>query len=322
MGLSTNALNYLIPALGNTAAAVELNSKLSAGVYGKQYYVDTFGGGTDADGLSWANALSTMGAALTLAQTGDTIFFRGDVREQLVGSNLKFDITIVGVGSLHYPDLPSVGSNPGSSTWRNPASPTAATPLIEVRGRGWNFVNINFAGITDAAQVQLHRNALSGASEFDPSHASFIGCRFQDGKYAIQDVGGCYHVTVDSCSFKAFTTAAIANTSTAVANPLNWTIKNCQFPSNVSSFGNATHVDSPLNCAVIKDNVFGTVTSTGLYIDLTGGNGNVVTVNTLAGAYDTSDYVAGTGDVWYHNYCAVTAVTAPVYGMSILPPAA
>jgi hypothetical protein len=320
MGLSPTALSYLIPGIGNAKAAAEINSKIATGIYGNQYYVDTFGGGTANDGLSWASALSTMSAALTLAQTGDTVFFRGDVREQLVGSNLKFDITIVGVGSLHYPDLPSVGSNPGSSTWRAPASPAATTPLLEVRGRGWNFVNINFAGPTDAASVQLHRNALADASEFDPSHASFIGCRFQDAKYAIQDNGGCYHVTVERCAFKAQTTAAIVNTSTAVANPLNWTIRDCQFPSNVSSFGNATHIDSPLNCSVIRDSVFGTVTSTGLYIDLTGGSGNIVWNNILLGVYATSDYVAGTGDQWYGNRCVVTVTQAPD-GVSILNPA-
>ena len=111
------------------------------------------------------------------------------------------------------------------------------------------------------------------------------------------------------------------NTSTAVANPLNWKIKDNIFPSNVSGFGNATHIDSPLNCSVIKGNVFGTVTSTALYVGLTGGSGNVVTENAMAGNYATDDYVAGSGDIWYQNWTKVTAVTSPD-GTSILPPAA
>lgn len=321
MGLSSPALGYLTAGIGNTAAATEINSKLAAGQYGNSYYVDTFAGGTANDGLSWQGALSTMAAALALASTGDTIYFRGDVREQLVGSNLKFDITIVGVGGLHHPDQPAAGYQYGSATWRAPSSPVAVTPLLEVRGRGWQFINVFFDAPSDAAAVLLKRNALSGTSEYDASHASFYHCRAVDGKYAIEDSGGCYHVTVEDNSFKGFTTAAIANTSTAVANPLNWSIKRNDFPSNVSSFGNASHVIGALNCAVIRDNNFGTVTSTGLYVNLTGGNGNIVTKNTMAGNYATDDYVAGTGDVWYQNACKVTVTTAPD-GLSLLVPAA
>lgn len=312
MALSTSSRNWVTSSIGNAAAANEVMALLGYGVYGNTYYVDTFNGGTANDGLSWDNALSTMAAALTLAQTGDTVLFRGNVREEIVGSNLKFDITIVGVGGLHHPDQPAAGYDYGSATWRPPASPTAATPLLKLRGRGWRFKNIFFDCPVDSAAVYLDRNALSDVSEYDPSHASFINCRFVDGKYGIQDVGGCYHINVEGCQFKAMTTAAIANTSTAVANPLNWTIKGCQFPANTSSFGNATHIDSPLNCSVIQDSVFGTVTSTGLYIDLTGGNTNIVTSNYLMGSYDTSDYVAGTGDGWSGNITADISGNASV----------
>jgi hypothetical protein len=284
-------------------------------------YVDTVTGLDAVDrGGSWANPLATMTYALSLVATGGRIKFRGDVREECVGSNLVFDVTIEGCGSLHHPDLPAAGYQPGSSCWRAPASPTTATPLLKVRGRGWNFINVFFDCPVDSAAVYLERNALSGTSEYDASHASFIGCRFVDGKYGIQDVGGCYNVTVDGCEFKAMTTCAIVNTSTAVANPLNWKILNCLFPSNVSSFGNATHIDSPLNCSYILDSMFGTVLSTALYIDLTGGNGNIVARNVLLGVYAASDYVAGTGDQWYGNRCVVTATQAPD-GVSILNPA-
>lgn len=264
-------------------------------------FVDTVLGANASDGTSWDSALATMTAALAVVQTGGRIFFRGDVREECTGSNLVFDVTIIGAGMLHHPDLPSSAYHPGSSTWRPPASPTAATPLLKVRGRGWNFINIFFDCPVDSAGVYLERNALSGTSEYDASHATFYGCRFVDGKYGIQDVGGVYNVTVENCEFKAMTTCAIVNTSTAVANPLNWKIINCTFPANTSSFGNATHIDSPFNCAIIRDSLFGTVTSTALYIDLTGGNTNMVTRNLLMGEYNTNDYVAGTGDTWAGN---------------------
>ena len=322
--LSPDTKRRLDIALTSESAGNEVEAAL-LGLYGKAYYVDAFNGGTANDGLSWRTALSTMAAALTLAQTGDTIFFRGDIREQIVGSNLKFDITIVGVGALHHPDQPASTYDPAGAMWRAPASPTAATPLLEVRGRGWKFVNVAFDGPSDAACVLLKRNALSDVSEYDASHASFIGCRFVDGKYGIEDSGGCYNVTVDGgCEFKGMTTAAIANTSTAVANPLNWKIQHNRFPANTSSFGNATHIDAPLNCAIIKDNVFGTVTSTALYVDLTGGNTNIVTGNYLMGSYDTSDYVAGTGDGWSGNITADISGNSSVgdNGITIAVPAA
>jgi len=291
-------------------------------------YVNADPGGTGddtADGLSPQTAYLTMAKALSVVGTLDTVYFWGDVREEVVGNNLAFDVTIVGLGSLHHPDSPATGYKVGSSMWRPPSSPTTATPLLNLRGRGWNFINVAFDCPVDAAAVLMQRNdgagANAGIAEWDPSHASFLGCRFVDGKYGIEDSGGAYNVTVDGCEFKAMTTAAIANTSTSVANPLNWKITNNRFPSNVSSFGNATHIDSPLNCAIIKGNIFGTVTSTALYVDLTSGNGNVVTENVMAGLYDTTDYVPGTGDVWYQNWTVVKATYSPD-GTSIQVPGA
>lgn len=289
---------------------------------GASWYVDTFrGDDSNNDGMSWSSPFATMGKALTEAETLDTVYFRGDVREEIVGSNLKFDITIVGCGSLHHPDQPTAAYDPGASCWRPPASPTATTPLIAVRGRGWTFVNILFDAPVDAAAVQLVRNALAGASEYDASHASFIGCRAVGGKHFIEDVGGCYNVTIDDNEIGSMSAAAIINTSTAVANPLNWKIRGNRFPADVGDFGNVTHIDSPLNSAIIRENVFGTVRAAAKYIDLTGGNGNVVTENVFGGVYDTSDYVAGTGDMWLQNAVAVKAVTAPD-GLTLAAPGA
>lgn len=267
-------------------------------------FVDTKLGSDGNDGLSFASPLYTMSAALSKALTGNRIFFRGDVREELTGSNLKFDIKIIGVGGLHHPDEPSSAYHPGAAMWRPPASPTTATNLLVVRGRGWEFHNIAFDCPVDAAAVQLSRNALSDVSEYDASHAVFHNCRFLSGKYGIDDAGGANHVIVDKCEFAGMTTTAIYGSSTAVANPRAWQIRDCFFPSNVSSLGNATHIDASLNESLIVNNFFGTVLSTALYVDLTGGNGNIVTDNVMMGVYDTTDYVAGTGDFWVGNKIA------------------
>ena len=274
---------------------------LADGVMGPvdDIFLNTFAGNDAHDGKSWQSAVQTMGQALSLVETGGRIFFVGDVNEVATGSNLKFDISIIGMGGLHHPDQPSTAYNYGASMWRKTA--TDAAPLLVVRGRGWKFINVAFDAPASYAAVQLSRNALSDTSEYDASHAVFENCRFLSGKYGIDDAGGANNVTIRNCEFAGMTTAAIFGSSTAVANPRAWKVFDNVFPSNVSSLGNATHIDASLNESVIARNFFGTVTSTAAYIDLTGGSGNIVTGNYLMGAYNTSDYVSATGDSWFGN---------------------
>jgi len=306
--------NGLLKAVNDNFAALAYNLPVDP------LFVDP-GVNASGNGLSWENAYKTMTEALAAVETGGVIYFRGDVREECIASNLVFDVTICGTGFLHHPDLPATGYDPGGSMWRAPASPTTATPLLEVRGRGWQFLNFSVDAPVDAPAFLLKRNALSGEAEYDASHARFEGVRGMAGQNFIADNGGCYNVTVDGCELSQFSAAAIINTSTAVANPLNWKILNNIFPADTSDFGNVTHIDSPLNSAIIKGNIFGKVRSTAKYIDLTGGNNNIVTENVLGGEYDTSNYVPGTGDEWMQNVCAVTATTAPD-GRSVAVPAA
>lgn len=286
-------------------------------------FVDTFVSGS-GDGSSWNQAFKTMTEALNAVQTNGKIYFRGKVTEECTGSNLKFDVSIIGVGSLHHGDQPTSAYHYGASVWQPPASPTATTPLIKVRGRGWKFENILFDCPVDSAAIYLERNALSGVSEYDASHASIVGCDFRNGKYAIQDVGGCWNVKIEDCVFEtidATSGCAIINTSTSVAAPRRWRIVDNFFQPDSTTEGNLQHIDSPLAGSLIRGNVFGKVKSTGIYVDLTGGQDNCVFENQLSGDYTTADYVAGTNDVWFGNWCAVTATTAPD-GHSLVVPAA
>lgn len=292
--------------------------------YGQSYYVDTVNGLDTNSGTSWSSAFKTMAAATTAVSTLGTIYFVGDVREEIIASNLKFDVSIIGCGSLHHPDLPSVAYHPGASMWRAPASPTAITPLLTLRGRGWKFGNIAFDCPVDAAAVKLSRNALSDVSEFDASHAVFENCRFLSGQNAIDDAGGANNITIKGYEFAGMSAAAIYGSSTAVANPRAWKVFNNMFPADVGGLGNAIHMDLSLNESLIVGNFFGTVLSTAKYIDLTGGSGNIVTKNSFMGIYNTSDYVAGSGDFWAGNQCTtvdITALTANISGQTILAPA-
>lgn len=263
--------------------------------------LDTFWGNDGWLGTDWNHPVQTMDRALDLVSTGGRILLRGDVREEITASNLLFDITIEGVGGLHHPDQPSSAYDYGASMWRPPASPTATTPLLTVRGRGWKFKNIAFDCPVDDAAVVLERNALSDVSEYDASHAVFENCRFLSGAYGIEDSGGANNVTIRNCEFAGMTTCAIYGSSTAVANPRAWKIFDNMFPSNVGGLGNATHLDASLNESFVVRNFFGTVVSTALYVNLTGGNGNIVVDNHMMGSYSTDDYVSGTGDDWIGN---------------------
>jgi hypothetical protein len=291
----------------------------------QSYFVDTVSGSDSNDGKSWSKAFATMGAALTAVETGGRVYFRGDVREELTGSNLKFDVSIIGVGGLHHPDVPAAGYHPGAACWRPPASPTTATPLLKVRGRGWEFHNIMFDCPVDAAALQLENNAGSGADEYDASHAVVRNCVFQQGKYGILISGPIGNLTVEDCTFAIMSVTGGCAIYGGVSFPnFRWRVRNNYFAAAATAEGNKgnqSHIDVDLTSGLITGTFFGTVEGTGKYIDLTNGQDNMVVGNYLMGDYTTDDYVAGTGDCWYGNRCAVTATTAPD-GISLAAPAA
>lgn len=263
------------------------------------------------DGKSIDRPFETLAEALSACNTGDVIYITGNIREEnLICSNLKFDVHIVGLGGQHHPDQPDSTYHPGAAMIRPPASPTAATPLLVVRGRGWQFHNIAFDCPVDAAAIQLNANASSGTSEYDAGHAVIRNCLFTSGYRGIQDVGGVINVQVRDCIFRIISEsggAAIVNTSTSVRLPQYWRIRDCFFGGNAASGGNETHIDAPASGWEIKGNTFGVVEGSGLYIDLTGGDDNIVVDNYFTGSYSTDDYVAGTNDMWVGNYSIDTA---------------
>lgn len=283
-------------------------------IYGNHWFVDTERGGDGNSGKKRDAAFATMSKALSLAKTSDVIYITGDVREELTGDNTVFDLTIVGTGNNpHHPDLPATGYRSGAATWRPPASPTATTPLIKVRGRGWRFINIMFDCPVDAAAIYLERNALSGTSEYDASHASIIGCRFDAGLVGIENAGGASFCTVKGNLFRGLTEsggAGIKCTSTSVAVPLAWTIEDNRF------FNNASHILSSMSYSTIKGNTFGRFTAT-LSVDIDDqpsanqGEYNVLWGNYFSGTYGATAYPPGTNNEWGGNFNSLTGgVTA------------
>lgn len=300
-------------ATGNVLLRFNPNDTMTYGgpvtgvIAGTHRFVNTVSGDNTKDGLSWDNAYATMAKALSVVESYDVIHFVGDVREELTATNLAFDVTIVGHGNR--PRHPGWGTAPGSATWRPPASPTATTPLIKVRAQGWRFVNILFDAPVDSSAVYLERNALSGTSEYDASHAEFWGCRFESGKWGIQNAGGCGFVSVQGCNFYRLTEsggAGIICTSTSVAVPLNWQIGTL-VPNHFAN--NASHILSSMSYSLIKNNDFGRFTAT-LAIDIDDqpsanqGEYNIITRNYLSGTYGVTAYPAGSNNEWAGNFNA------------------
>lgn len=282
------------------------SSQISSG-YGTEYFVNPVTGSDSSNGLSWTNPLDTVAQAVSLASGGDTIYLIGKTREEnVIIPNSKGGLKIIGAGggNPNHADTPWPYS---SAAWLPPASPTADTDLLVVRGQGVRVQNVLFDAPVDAAAVRLERNALSGDSEFDASHAKIIGCRIDSGNTGIEDNGGCFNVLVDGCAFHRLTDGtgrAIYNSSTSVANPLNWEIRNSRFTNNDN------HIDAAASGWFVHGNIIDGLGTTS--IDFTGGVAtNFVTNNYLGGAFNATLYIrAGAGDEWAGNQNVAGVTTA------------
>ena len=264
---------------------------------GKNIYVHTISGRTGATGESWSEAVNTMAAAFAKAETGDVIYVKGRVVENLTTPAAALDVTIVGMGT-----------NPraGGAEWRSDEHPDGDDSPLTVITPGWRVVNMLFRGTTAAPAISLEYDASTKwANRF-----SAIGCEFSDGMGGIWDTGGTDSVKIIGCDFRNMTeesddSYAIKGVSTGVALPLWWNIIDCNFRNNKN------HVLLDASEALVKGCVFtnkghSITTVTKLNLSGSGSQGlnNIVTQCFLGGDYRTNndEYVSGTDDQWVGNY--------------------
>jgi hypothetical protein len=277
---------------------------------GKIYHVDPANGRAGNDGFGWETACLTMAAAFAKLESGDTIYFKGKVIEQISTPVEVFDVTIIGVGNRprHIDGTAKAGSE-STAMWTTPAVPVTTTPLCTVRQQGWRFINILFAGPSAKSCVQLFRDAGEGDAERDGSHAEFYNCRFASGMDGIEQSGGCGHVGVYGCFFTSLTGFAIRSTGGAgVGYPIRWELISNRFLDNVNC------VKIPAIGWNVIDNSF--MTTTTEVLDLTNADAaaanNVVVgnrFNILAADFDPTGKVRGSAtDVW-SNYLLDTIET-------------
>lgn len=264
---------------------------------GRAWFVDP-STGRSGSGVSPAQAFSTMEEAFDNLHSGDIIYAIGNIREQLVTPAQVFDVTVIGCGNRpRNADSTPEGGQYAAVTWRAPASGgTAAQATVRVLQQGWTFYNILFNMIdTNAAGIELVRNAASGDSERDASHASIIGCRFAGAGVGVRcGVAGTFteipnNVLIQGNTFQSNTTAI-----GGAIQGIYWQILDNAF------VGNTNDIVVPLRSSKILRNSM-SLAPTGCIV-LTGGADNMVSYNALPGTYaDGALYAPASGDNWNGN---------------------
>lgn len=158
---------------------IPLTGDLTPVLGGRLIYVDgrtVAQGGTSSassDGSSWDLAMSTMARAIAAAVTGDVILFKGDIEEQGISTP----------ASVHYVTIIGMQTHQRNARWIHNGNLNSA--FVTVRGLGWQFHNIYFAGGTANACIKFLRDATYNASE-----GRVLGCVFNGGNTAIENTGG------------------------------------------------------------------------------------------------------------------------------------
>lgn len=264
--------------------------------YGRVLFVDGNQGADGNRGNEPGRAYKTMAHAMSNVQSGDTIYLRGNITENIIAPAGIFDVSIIGCSPRpRHADAHTGNNGYSAATWK--ASVTS-DPLMTVRQQGWLFENILFACPTTDAALDFIRDAAAGDAERDSSHAVIRGCRFAGGQDGIRISGteNVFNVLVEDNIFADQTGTAIVSSA---GYAYRWMIRNNEFVAN------ANHIDVGFTQATIRGNNFGKVTTK--YIDLTGGANNVVTLNHFSGTYSNAGgYTAGTNDEWGGNANSIT----------------
>lgn len=261
-------------------------------------------GSNSNSGRSPLAPFATVERAFEFIDCYDIVVIEGVVREQLTAPLGVFDITLIGGANTPRQATNNGVPTGGGATWLAPTSPVAATPLLTLREQGWTLINMFMSADTDAACVQCRTN--EDATYPSAGHAAFYGMVFGGGLYGIQDVGGLGFAQIKNSRFQNFTGSsayAIRNTSTSIANPLQWEVIGNLFRNNKN------HILAPISQGSIRGNDFGIVgntITTVIALSLTGGLNNTVVENYFNRPLNTSPnatlYVGGTNDLWYQNF--------------------
>jgi len=282
-----------------------MTSKVFAtGDKGRSWFVDPNAVSVVNNGKTPKKAFTTMEQAFNKIASGDIIYFVGKLDEELVTPEQVFDVTVVGCGNRpRHADSTPTGGQYAAAQWGN-ASGTAAQATVRVIQQGWRFVNILFTAVdTNAAMIELVRNAASGNSERDASHAEILDCRFAGAGKGIRFgatsfTENVFNVLIKNNKFNSCT-YGIHNPSGSQANSI-------EVVGNVFQGSTNAITAQFQNSRIYGGNIIQgfTAASSSGGIDLRNGGGtNIITGNYLGGTYSNAGgYNGESGDEWAGNW--------------------
>ena len=300
-------INGLNPTLVGNVWYVNTNTTASRGPIGSN----------GNDGLSPLTPFATVAKAFTKIKSTDVIVLEGDIREQVVSPAGIYDVTLIGGANTPRQATSGGVATGGGATWRPPASPTAATPLLEILVQGWDVLNISFTPHTSSAGIRTTRSASVDAT--DGSHFRISNCLFNaqggSGTIGIEDNGGASFGMIDNCRFIGLTTA-IKGLNTASNVPQGWRITQNRFNTNTNAIGMS------LNQSLVDNNfIRQTANDTNFKVNLIAvsaqGEFNQVINNIFpdaaANVTIAKGYKPGANDVWRNQVTDTAAdiVTVP-----------
>ena len=296
--------SFGVPLFGGT-------QKFVTSAYGRTWFVNPsttvpasgWQAGSDGySGTSPTQPFATMTKAFAVVSDGDVINFIGKLTEQLVTPVQVFDVWINGCGNRpRHADSTPAGGQYAAAQWAPPSSGTAAQATLRVLQQGWRFTNFLMTAIdTNAACLELVRNAASGDSERDASHASCFGMRFSGDGVGIRSGATSftelvYNVEVGWCQFDNLTYGM-----RAAVEANQWYIHDNVFGPNTNQI-----IMAARNFTIMRNSIgpFTAAANSG-GIDLNGGTGlNQITLNNLSGTYSNAGgyRAANANDNWYGN---------------------
>jgi hypothetical protein len=270
------------------------------------------------DGNGPRNSFTTMTAIFNNLRSRDVIVLGGVLREQVVAPLNVYDVQIIGAANRPRQATSGGVATGGGACWLPPTSPTATTPLLEIRAAGWSIDNIEMTPHNASAAVRLTRSAsvdTTDASHFTMTNC-LIGANGGTTSIGIEDNGGCSRVLIDSCRFEGLAGTAILGLNTAAAVPLGWIVQNNLFLRNTNAIAMSSSQGLFLNNVINQaandaNNKINLVSVAGQ------GDLNRVLFNVFSDAAANvtiaKGYKPGTTDVWrnYVTDAASQVVTVP-----------
>ena len=269
--------------------------------FGTNYYVDGTNGASTNNGLSWAQAFTTIQAAFDAATTLAT---RGGVKIFVAPGGYAEDLTTPLNSATPFGELIAVNPTPVRSfgaVWLSPA--TASTPILTVQARGWRISGFEFDPNAGGAIV------IGGTTAGNNAAGTVIeDCLFNGGSVALfgidwqSNISGNPLCVVRNNTFYAFdpgtTAACLKCSASGIDQPGLAIIEGNQFS------GSDNYIDmNPrgFKSSIIRYNTFFAADADEKF-DNTGGSNCQVYGNAMGGAYTlVGGYVAGSGDDWSGN---------------------